>query len=55
MESYLFLCLFFLSQGLEKYGLRDRWVGLFVDAAGTVPVRLIPLADIPAGAADGDG
>jgi hypothetical protein len=27
-----------------KYGWRDRTVGLFVDAAAAVPVRLIPIA-----------
>jgi hypothetical protein len=26
----------------EKYGFRDRWVGLFVAASGSVAVRLLP-------------
>jgi len=28
-----------------KYGLRDGWVGLFVDASRSVPVRLVPARD----------
>jgi hypothetical protein len=27
----------------EKYGLRDRWVGLFVDSSRSVAVRLRPV------------
>ena len=27
----------------EKYGFRDRWVGLLVDTSNSVAVRLIPL------------
>jgi hypothetical protein len=26
----------------SKYGMRDRWVGLFVDSSGSVAVRLVP-------------
>lgn len=26
----------------EKYGIRDHWVGLFVDSTGSVAVRLSP-------------
>jgi hypothetical protein len=28
---------------LEKYGFRDRWVGLLVDTSGSVAVRLEPI------------
>ncbi len=30
-----------------KYGLRDRWVGLFVDASRSVAVRLDPSVEGP--------
>ena len=26
----------------EKYGLRDRWIGLFVDQSRSLVVRLVP-------------
>jgi hypothetical protein len=29
----------------EKYGLRDRWVGLLVDTSGSVAVRLVPMEE----------
>jgi hypothetical protein len=29
----------------EKYGFRDRWVGLLVDTSRSVAVRLIPVAE----------
>lgn len=31
----------------EKYGLRDAWVGLFVDASRSIAVRLDPAAEPP--------
>ncbi len=32
----------------QKYGLRDRWVGLLVDPSHSVAVRLVPLELSPA-------
>ncbi|MCP4005284.1 MAG: hypothetical protein GY725_13920 [bacterium] len=29
----------------QKYGLRDRWVGLLVDTSGSVAVQLVPIVD----------
>ncbi len=29
----------------EKYGIRDRWVGLLVDTSRSIAVRLAPVAD----------
>jgi hypothetical protein len=31
----------------RKYGVRDRWIGLFVDSSQSVAVRLLPAALIP--------
>lgn len=30
-----------------KYGVRDRWVGLFVDSSRSIAVRLVPAAQVP--------